>query len=122
MHTVDEISGNSSLDFGNHTTYIDDAYDRWRREDLMTIETTNISEACPAPSAAGPYPPGRPGPTGRLLNRYLTWPHIRGACIYDGDRIIAVGPIWVIEAATEQLNRNYLQDANEVLRAWGLSG
>jgi hypothetical protein len=91
-------------------------------EALMAIETAEMLEACPAPSAAGPYPPGRPGPTGRLTNRYLTWPHIRGACIYDDDRIIAVGPIWVIESAAEQLNRSYLQDADEVLRAWGLDG
>jgi hypothetical protein len=79
-------------------------------------------EPYPNTAATGPYPAGRPEGTGRAAPRFVTWPHIRGACLYDGDRIIAVGRLNDIEEAAEHLNRNYLQDVDEVLRSRGLSG
>lgn len=86
------------------------------------VDLTSVDGPYPAPSPAGHYPQGRPGGTGRVAPRFVTWPHIQGACIYDGDRIIAVGRLDAIEGAAEQLNRNYCQDISDVLKVWGLGG
>ena len=86
------------------------------------INLDAVEGPCPGASPAGPYPHGRPGETGRVSLRFVTWPHIRGACLYDGDRIIAVGRLDAIEGAADQLNRNYLQDIDDVLKVWGLGG
>ena len=59
--------------------------------------------------------------SGRVL-RYQTGPHVRGAGLYDGDTLIAVGDILSIESAAERLNSDSSLDRAALLRAWGLSG
>lgn len=53
--------------------------------------------------------------------RYCTRPHIRGASLYDGEQLLAVGELMAVESAAERLNSG-VGDVESVLRGVGLVG
>lgn len=53
--------------------------------------------------------------------RYYTKPHIRGASLYDGERLLAVGELMAVESAADRLNGG-ATDVEQVLRRAGLIG
>ncbi len=55
------------------------------------------------------------------MTRFRSAPHIRGASLYDGARLLAVGDLHAVESAVDQLNGG-AGDVDAVLRGVGLIG
>lgn len=55
------------------------------------------------------------------IRRYHTRPHIRGASLHEGERLLAVGELMAVESAADRLNGG-ATDVEQVLRGCKLIG